>query len=63
MSRLDDALAGPMRQCMKYSGGKYWPKKKFATATDAHDAADDLGDPKLKVYKCDICGHWHLGHS
>ncbi|MEO7904430.1 MAG: hypothetical protein ABIR91_01400 [Candidatus Saccharimonadales bacterium] len=39
-------------------------KRRFATEKQAQDAADhqmliDM-DLELSVYKCDICGGWHL---
>lgn len=59
-TRLAKALDGPMRQHMKYSGGRYvtkasWPTKQMAEKNTLHDK-------DLTAYQCRICHRWHIGH-
>lgn len=42
------------------------PKVKFASEEDANRSAFRLRMEMhldLEVYRCDICGYWHLGNS
>lgn len=55
-------LTGLMRQHMKYSHGKYVPKRAFATKEAAMHSHALQADPRLVAYQCDVCNRWHLGH-
>lgn len=63
MSRLDQAVAGPMRQHMKYRNGKYVPKAAYPTREAALAVLASKTEPDLTTYQCDICRQWHLGHD
>lgn len=41
-------------------------KRTFRAPEDAHRMRKFIkrhGGDALKVYRCDVCGWWHLGHS
>jgi hypothetical protein len=48
-------------QICSVSGKRMYPNEREANATAAHRMADkETGPARLKTYKCQYCGAWHL---